>query len=152
MSLTFNKKTIKKIEKYIFNSWKEYTKENEQPAPKTLDEAKHNILIIFFRELAGDHFQRFAVPMFELFREWCQGLPSALNCDFCYNVSAVKLFRSWTGQSAKEAQKYGEYKASQKIISLLWRELNRKNDFLSLLIYNFPFRGEDPKKYIFGIK
>lgn len=60
---------------------------------------------------------------FETFRDWAQGLPTALNTCYYYNVSAVNLLANWLEESESEKAKYSESQAEEMITWLIYREL-----------------------------
>ena len=62
---------------------------------------------------------------FEMFHDWAQGLPTAFNTTYFYNVCAVDLLADWLQESDKEKAKYTEEQAEQKITWLLFRELTK---------------------------
>lgn len=62
---------------------------------------------------------------FETFKDWAQGLPSALNTNYYYNVSAVELLGAWLEESESEKAKYSEREAEEMITRLLYRELTK---------------------------
>lgn len=45
---------------------------------------------------------------FETFKDWVQGLPSAFNTLYYYNVSAVDMLGAWLEESENEKSKYSE--------------------------------------------
>lgn len=62
---------------------------------------------------------------FEMFKDWAQGLPSAFDTLYYYNVSAVNLLGAWLEESDNEKEKYSESKAEEMITRLLYRELRK---------------------------
>ena len=60
---------------------------------------------------------------FETFRDWAQGLPSAFNTCYYYNVSAVDLLADWLEETESEKEKYSESEAEEMITRLIYREL-----------------------------
>ena len=60
---------------------------------------------------------------FETFRDWAQGLPTALNTCYYYNVSAVNLLADWLEETDSEKEKYSECQAEEMITRLIYREL-----------------------------
>ena len=59
----------------------------------------------------------------ETFRDWAQGLPSAFNTMYYYNVSAVDLLADWLEETEAEKAKYSESEAEEMITRLIYREL-----------------------------
>ena len=62
---------------------------------------------------------------FETFKDWAQGLPSAFDTLYYYNVSAVDLLGAWLEESDNEKAKYSESKAEEMITRLIYRELTK---------------------------
>lgn len=62
---------------------------------------------------------------FETFRDWAQGLPTALNTCYYYNVSAVNLLADWLEETDSEKEKYSECQAEEMITRLIYRELTK---------------------------
>lgn len=62
---------------------------------------------------------------FEMFKDWAQGLPTALNTSYYYNVSAVDLLADWLEETDKEKEKFEESAAEEKITWLIYRELRK---------------------------
>ena len=60
---------------------------------------------------------------FETFKDWAQGLPSAFNTCYYYNVSAIDLLADWLEESDSEKSKYSESQAEAMITRLIYREL-----------------------------
>ena len=62
---------------------------------------------------------------FETFKDWTQGLPSAFNTMYYYNVSAVDLLADWLEETESEKEKYSESEAEEMITWLIYRELTK---------------------------
>lgn len=62
---------------------------------------------------------------FETFRDWAQGLPTALNTCYYYNISAVDLLADWMEETESEKEKYSESEAEEMITRLIYRELTK---------------------------
>ena len=62
---------------------------------------------------------------FETFKDWAQGLPSAFNTLYYYNVSAVDMLADWLEETDSEKAKFEESAAEEKITWLLYRELRK---------------------------
>ena len=60
---------------------------------------------------------------FDTFKDWAQGLPTALNTCYYYNVSAINLLANWLEESESEKAKYSESQAEEMISRLIYREL-----------------------------
>ena len=62
---------------------------------------------------------------FETFKDWAQGLPSAFNTMYYYNVSAVDMLGAWLEETESEKAKYSESEAEEMITRLIYRELTK---------------------------
>ncbi len=62
---------------------------------------------------------------FDTFRDWAQGLPTALNTCYYYNVSAIDLLADWLEETESEKSKYNESEAEEMITRLVYRELTK---------------------------
>ena len=62
---------------------------------------------------------------FETFKDWAQGLPSAFNTLYYYNVLAVDMLGAWLEESESEKSKYNESEAEEMITRLIYRELTK---------------------------
>ena len=62
---------------------------------------------------------------FEMFKDWAQGLPTAFNTSYYYNVSAVDLLADWLEETDTEKEKFEESVAEEKITWLIYRELRK---------------------------
>lgn len=62
---------------------------------------------------------------FEMFKDWAQGLPTAFNTGYYYNISAVDLLADWLEETDSEKAKFKESTAEEKITWLLYRELRK---------------------------
>lgn len=118
MLRTTNKTVINKIHNYIINGVNhEYFGFEENPDFKTackliLSTCKKEK---FYANSSG----------FEMFKDWAQGLPSAFDTSYYYNISAVDLLADWMQETDNEKEKYSEREAEEKITWLLYRELKK---------------------------
>ena len=62
---------------------------------------------------------------FEMFKDWAQGLPTAFNTCYYYNIPAVDLLGAWLEETATEKERYSESEAEDMITRLLYRELTK---------------------------
>ena len=60
---------------------------------------------------------------FQTFLEWTQGLPSALDCCYWYNRSAVDDLGKILEETEEEKSKYSEADAALLLTKLIYREL-----------------------------
>lgn len=114
-----NKKVLEKIRQYIINGVDhEYFELETDPDYKT---ACKLILQAYQNEKRYCRYNN----DFEMFKDWAQGLPTAFNTSYYYNVSAVDLLADWLEETDKEKEKFEESAAEEKITWLLYRELRK---------------------------
>ena len=114
-----NKKVLEKIHDYIINGVDhEYF---ELEADPDFNTACKLILT------ACENEKRYSRSCsgFETFKNWAQGLPSAFNTMYYYNVSAVNLLGAWLEETESEKAKYSESEAEEMITRLIYRELTK---------------------------
>ena len=114
-----NKAVINKIREYIINGVDhEYFELDTDPDYKT---ACKLILQACQNEKRYCRYR----SEYEMFKDWAQGLPTAFNTSYYYNVSAVDLLADWLEETDKEKEKFEESAAEEKITWLLYRELRK---------------------------
>lgn len=119
MLKTNNKKVIEKVRSYIINGVDhEYFELETDPDYKT---ACKLILQACQNEKRYCRYNN----DFEMFKDWAQGLPSAFNTMYYYNISAVDMLGAWLEESESEKSKYNESEAEEMITRLIYRELTK---------------------------
>ena len=114
-----NKKVLEKIRDYIINGVDhEYFELEADPDYKT---ACKLILQACQNEKRYCRYN----SDYEMFKDWAQGLPTAFNTSYYYNVSAVDLLADWLEETDKEKEKFEESAAEEKITWLMYRELRK---------------------------
>ncbi len=114
-----NKKVLEKIRDYIINGVDhEYFELEADPDYKT---ACKLILQACQNEKRYCRYN----SDYEMFKDWAQGLPTAFNTSYYYNVSAVDLLADWLEETDKEKEKFEESAAEEKITWLIYRELRK---------------------------
>lgn len=81
----------------------------------------HSVLDIFRSEKRYEH-HRIGVE-FVAFLDWTQGLPSALDCCFWYNRSAVDDLGAILEETEEKKAMYNEEEAGLLLVKLIYREL-----------------------------
>ena len=81
-------------------------------------EIAHSVLDIF----RSEKYYRIGVE-FVAFLGWTRGLPSALDCCFWYNRSAVDDLGAILEETEEEKAKYNEEEAGLLLVKLIYREL-----------------------------
>ena len=119
MLRTNSKRVIEKVRKYIINGIDhEYFGLEADPDFKTACK-----LILSACENEKRYIKYSSG--FEMFKDWAQGLPSAFDTLYYYNISAVDLLGEWLEESDSEKEKYSESKAEEMITWLIYRELRK---------------------------
>lgn len=62
---------------------------------------------------------------YEIFKHWCQGLPSLLDTCYYYNRSAVDDLSEILEETEEEKTRYTETEAEEKLTYLIYRELKK---------------------------
>lgn len=95
------------------------------PEPKSFDEIAHNILDAFEREkyYSYQYAFRHNLTRQDVFEDWCRGLPSILDCGFCYARSAVKDLGDILEESDEERSRFTEEQTETMLIKLIYRTL-----------------------------
>lgn len=146
MLRTNSKKAIENIRAYILDNfdvcnYSEYgyiteaietnkrrdSYDSDLPRYDIFSMAAHAILDCFHAEKLkyDNRYQAGRVSRSDLFVDWCQGLPSILDCGYYYNRSALKDVQNILEQTNTEAAKYSERDAEKLLTALIWRELNK---------------------------
>ena len=125
--LKTNSKAVKqKIRAYIiehFNAY--YYPDNKDYIDQELKDEKAIFCYIvktIKKEKSHDIKRNYNFLSYEIFKDYCQGLPSVLNCDY-YVKPAVNLLGDILEQTNEERNKYNEEQAEELMTRLLYREL-----------------------------
>ena len=114
-----NKKVLEKIRNYIIDGVDhEYFELEADPDYKTACK-------LILAACENEKFYNRSRSGFETFKDWAQGLPTAFNTSYYYNVSAVDLLADWLEETDKEKEKFEECEAEEKITWLIYRELRK---------------------------
>lgn len=137
MLRTNEKKVNEKVKNYIVEHFRDFQLENpayEYDHIHTIESVNANnytevcnaINCIFFCEMLENdkRWNAGRLSRADAFVNWCQGLPTALDCDY-YLHSAVDLLGEWLEETEEEKKKFSEQQAETKITQILYRELNR---------------------------
>lgn len=129
MLKTNSKQVKEKIDAYILASFRDYAQREAEG--RDIKEVKDYIARCVLGEklgFKGDHWHSMEKQGFKsleaVFFDWCQGLPSVLDCDYYYNVCAVDLVGDILEQTEEERNRYTEPKAEKLMTSLLYRALD----------------------------
>lgn len=87
---------------------------------KDFAQAAHGIIDIFREEKSG-YLTNY--NDFPIFLDWTQGLPTALDCCYWYNRSAVDDLGAILEETEAEKAKYTEEEAGLLLTKLIYREL-----------------------------
>lgn len=112
-------------ENYEPNFWQDVEK-NRKNITIPLDRfsvAAHFIYLCFYNEKVKHDKRR--LSNYELFKEWCQGLPSVLDTCYYYNRSAVEDLGNILEQTEEERSRYTEQDAEERLTYLIYREIEK---------------------------
>lgn len=118
MLRTNSKQAREKIRGYIVKG----VKDCDYIKGETFEEVAPQIAKAFYEEKIK--YIRPFKPIFEYFVDWCQGLPSAINCDYYYNVDAVKLLGDLLEETEEERAKYTQRESEEMLTYLIFKELS----------------------------
>lgn len=85
----------------------------------------HAIASTFYDEKCkhDNRFKSGRISRFDLFQDWCSGLPSILDTCYYYNRSAVDDLGDILQESNEEKTKYSEQQAEKQLTWLIYREI-----------------------------
>lgn len=116
--LKVNSKTVKeKIKNYILES----AKNCDYIDGETFEQVAPQIAHAFIKEHYQGSQRKYNIQ--DNFVEWCEGLPSAINCDYYYNISAIDLLGDILEQTQQERNKYTEQESEKLLTYLLFKAL-----------------------------
>lgn len=87
--------------------------------------AAHEIDNTFYLEMLhfNKQYQAGRVSRFDMFVEWCAGLPGILDTCYYYNRSALKDVQNILEQTDTEAARYTETQAENLLTNMIYREI-----------------------------
>lgn len=121
MLKTNSKKAIENIRAYIEEIF-DCTSCELEKEPKTFREKACFILEVCRLE---KRYSSFNMSDYEIFKHWCQGLPSLLDTCYYYNRSAVDDLARIMEESEEEKSRFTESEAEEKLTYLIYRELSK---------------------------
>ena len=128
MLKTNSKETREKIRAYIVGTFRDY--DQREAEGRTFEEVARYVAEGFACEKISYDPRERAKRLYkmresvqDIFTEWAQGLPSLIDCDYYYNVSAVKLLGDILEQTETERNKYTEEQAESLLTYLIFKEL-----------------------------
>lgn len=130
MLKTNTKKAKENIKKYILDIYEpeDYSNHNIDTNKQTFEEVAEVIKEIFKleklnNENARQYYYRKNYSTYEVFKEWCQGLPSIIDTCYYYNRSAVKDLGDILEETEEERSRFTEAEAEEKLTYLIYREI-----------------------------
>ena len=135
MLKTNTKKAIENIRKYIVDNFNGYEDGNSERIKELAEEDLNENFPQLARYINNAFYWEYVhydtrrnISTFELFKEWAQGLPSVLNCDYYCNRSAVTDLGDILEETEQERNKYSESDAEDMLTRLIYRELEKFDD------------------------
>lgn len=130
MLKTNTRKARENIKKYIMEIYEpeDYSNHNIDTNKQTFDEIAEVIKEVFKleklnNENARQYYYRKNYSMYEVFKEWCQGLPTIIDTCYYYNRSAVKDLGDILEETEEEKSRFTEQEAEEKLTYLIYREI-----------------------------
>lgn len=131
MLKTNTKKARENIRKYIINIYddtEDYNHHNIDTNKQTFEEIAEVIKEVFKleklnNENARQYYYRKNYSMYEVFKEWCQGLPTIIDTCYYYNRSAIKDLGDILEETEEERSRFTEAEAEEKLTYLIYREM-----------------------------
>lgn len=80
---------------------------------------------MIYDTMKKEKFHNKSINEFEIFKDWCQGLPSILDTCYYYNRSALEDLKIILEETEDEANKYTEEQAEERLTYLLYREITK---------------------------
>lgn len=134
-----SKKAMENIHNYILdnfdpdsynsNFWNdiEYKRKNHNVPLNRFSVAAHFIYNCFYNEKLkyDNRYKANRISEYDLFEEWCSGLPSVLDTCYYYNRSAVDDLGMILKENEQEKNKYTEEQAEKTLTYLIYRELKK---------------------------
>lgn len=99
----------------------------EMEDPKTFKEAANRIMETFYDEKCkyDKRYHMGRISEWELFKDWCQGLPTLLDTCYYYNRSAVDDLGDILEETEEEKTRFTEEAAEERLTYLIYRELKK---------------------------
>lgn len=117
-----SKKAQENIKNYILNNFDFSNYEDENTTAPT----EYNAICKVILETMNDEkFYSKEINEYEIFKTWCQGLPSILDTCYYYNRSAVNDLKEILEETEAEASKFTEQQAEERLTYLLYREIKK---------------------------
>lgn len=127
MRKTNSKEVKNEVRQYIIDSFfPDDYRELEQVNGENFEDVATAILSTFYAEKKHDcYFRAGRCSLFDLFRDWCAGLPEIIGGCWYWNESAVDLVGKWLGETEEEKARYDISDAERLIDTLIYRELTK---------------------------
>lgn len=126
MLKTNSKQARENTRRYIMDNFDPCSYDPD-PVPETWPEIAAFIMDCFHGEKL-EHDNRYKagkISKYDLFSDWCQGLPSVLDTCYYYNRSAVDDLGMILEETPEEKARYTEEKAERILTHIIYMELQR---------------------------
>ena len=146
MLKTNQKAVTKKVDQYLIDSVlacsSDYGFKIKEVTPEA---AATQLAFIFYDEKIKYHCydsdfeylrRCYKESLYEAFKDWCQGLPSSLNCDYYLNNSnfnAKIILTDWLQETEQEANKYSFEDSCELVTRILFNRINKLYSINNLL-------------------
>lgn len=121
MLRTNSKKAMENIRAYIEQNF-DCTGYELEKEPETFREKACFILETCRSE---KRYSSYSMSDYEIFKDWCQGLPCVLDTCYYYNRSATEDLAAILEETDYEKIRFSESEAEEKLTQLIYRELKK---------------------------
>lgn len=121
MLKTSSKKAMENIRTYIEENFDCTGYEPE----KELETFKEKACFILETCRKEKFYSSHNISDYEIFKDWCQGLPGLLDTCYYYNRSAVDDLAEILEETEEEKRRFTESEAEEKLTYLIYRELSK---------------------------
>ena len=128
-----NSKQVKEsIKKWIIDGFHHSDFENWNKCTVTDYKAICSVILSEFKEekRSDNRYKAGRISLYDLFYDWCQGLPDTLKTEDYFLHSACDFLGGWLQETEQEKARFTETQAEEKITALLWRELTAHGQFI----------------------
>ena len=136
MLKTNSRQVKERVNNYLFNNFLDYEEKGARETGRSIDDVKNYIVCACLSEKLGTrrhHLESMKAhgfnSLYDLFKNWMQGLPGVLDAGYYYNCSAVELVGDLLEQTKQERVKYTENQAEELMTLLLYKQLERNFSF-----------------------
>lgn len=123
MLRTNSKKAKENIKNYILENFNPegYIEEEKDTITKNFSIVCNFIYTTFYHEEVK--YNKNKLTNYEMFKWWCQGLPSVLDCCYYYNRSAIEEVAKILEETEEEKNRFTEQQAEELLTKLIYKTI-----------------------------